>query len=76
MPSIDNFLCGVYSEELFSVSESDYDEVMADDFDGYEEWSEALEAESPNPENFVALNGQVFHKPEPPQGQCIGGIEI
>ena len=76
MPSIDNFLSEVYCEEIFSVSESDFDEVMADDFDGYSEWSEEIEAESPNPENFVIRNGQVFHKPQPPEREYIVGIAI
>jgi hypothetical protein len=47
MTSISNFESNVYSEELHSVSESEYDEVMQmmtdDDFEGYGEWSVELE---------------------------------
>jgi hypothetical protein len=80
--SISKFDSQIYSEEIFAISESEYDEVMAlmadDDFDGYAEWSASLEspvvAES---ENFVALaNGQVHHKPEPKSNGRIAGIEI
>ena len=34
----------IYSEELHSVTESEYDEVMADDWQGYSEWSTEVEA--------------------------------
>jgi len=34
----------IYSEELYSLTESEYDEVMADDWQGYGEWSTELEA--------------------------------
>lgn len=40
------FLSNTYSEELFNVSEGDYDEVMAAsavDYEGYAEWSAELE---------------------------------
>jgi hypothetical protein len=47
MTSIDAFSTNVYSEETHPVSESEYDEVMSlmasGDFDGYSEWSAALE---------------------------------
>lgn len=47
MTSINEFESNVYSDELAAVSETEYDEVMnlmaADDFDGYSEWSAALE---------------------------------
>jgi hypothetical protein len=47
MKSIDAFSANVYSEELAAVSESEYDEVMGlmatGDFDGYSEWSAAVE---------------------------------
>jgi hypothetical protein len=47
MTSIDAFSINVYSEELAAVTESEYDEVMSlmasGDFDGYSEWSAALE---------------------------------
>ena len=73
-----------YSEELFNVSESEYDEVMslmaANDsgFEGYSEWSLSLESPVVNEsENFVATaDGKVHHKPEPKSDGRIGGIEI
>jgi hypothetical protein len=50
MTSIPNYLSEVYSEELFDVSESDYDEVMSASavedeaaWQGYSEWSASLE---------------------------------
>jgi hypothetical protein len=49
MTSIPNYLSEVYSEEIYSVSERDYDEVMAapavegEDWAGYSDWSLALE---------------------------------
>ena len=64
-----------YSEELFSVTETEHDEVMrlmaADDFSGYGEWSSQLESE-----NFVVRNGRVYHKPEPKSQGRMGGIEL
>jgi hypothetical protein len=78
MSSIDKFLSEVYSEELHPISEQEYDEVMQamaeDDFAGYAEWSESLD--SPCPENFEIREGRVFHKPQPPRGQFVAGIEI
>lgn len=85
MSSIDNFLTEIYSEELYSISESDYAEVMAtpavdENWQGYQQWSEALE-EMPfsegDVENFETVNGLLRYKGESlKQGQRIGGIEI
>ena len=33
----------IYSEELFSVTEEEHDAVMAEMFEGYDEWSQELE---------------------------------
>lgn len=85
MTSIQNFDSQVYSEELFGVTESEYDEVMQmmaderDEFEGYTEWSEALEtgvaAES---SNFIAYSdGSVEYKGASLKSNGrIGGIEI
>ena len=62
MRGYNTFLETVYSEELFTVSEQEHDEVMA-----------MIAAES---ENFVVVNGKVLHKPEPPSRGRIGGIEL
>jgi hypothetical protein len=49
MTSISNFESNVYSEEMMTISETEYDEVMqmmAEDesgFEGYGEWSQELE---------------------------------
>ena len=49
MTSISQFESNVYSEEIYSVSEQDFDEVMQmigaenDAFEGYGEWSAELE---------------------------------
>jgi hypothetical protein len=62
---------------LFTVSESEHDEVMqmiaaeSDGFASYGEWSAALESE-----NFTVRNGKVYHKPEPPSQGRIGGFEL
>jgi hypothetical protein len=67
----------IYSEELFTVSEQEHDEVrglMAEDAEGwpgYGEWSAELESE-----NFVVRDGKVEHKPQPPSQGRIGGFEL
>ena len=78
MPSIDNFLSEVYSEELHQVSEAEFDEVMMlasqddeSEWAGYDEWSEQVEAE-----NFHIVDGRLHHKPQPQRGPFIAGIEI
>jgi hypothetical protein len=85
MPSIDNFLSEVYSEEIYSISESEFDEVMMlaaqDDesqWAGYDEWSEHVEAafSEGDVENFTVQDGAIFHKPEPKRGPFIAGVEI
>jgi hypothetical protein len=84
MISISNFESNVYSEELFNVSESDYNEVMSliaeesTGFQGYSEWSLSLESQVVNEsENFVATaDGKVHHKPEPKSNGRYQGIEI
>ena len=73
---ISNFESNVYSEELFTVSEAEYDEVMQaiaeeSDWQGYEEFSQELESE-----NFVVRKGKVYHKPEPKPLGRIGGYEL
>ena len=74
---ISNFESNVYSEELFTVTESEHDEVMqmmaeeAEAMQGYGEWSAELESE-----NFIVRNGKVEHKPQPPSKGRIGGIEL
>ena len=68
----------LYSEDTHPVSESEYDEVMslmAEDFDGYGQWSAELER-SPSIENFTVENGKVRHKAEPKSLGRIGGFEL
>jgi len=75
---VNQFLSERYSEELFTVSEQEHDEVLAmiaaesDGLTGNDEWSAALESE-----NFVVTaDGKVKHKPEPPSRGRIGGFEL
>ena len=73
---ISKFESNVYSEELFTVSDTEYDEVMQaiaeeSDWQGYEEFSRELESE-----NFVVRKGKVYHKPEPKSLGRIGGYEL
>ena len=78
MTSISPFDLNVYSEELHSVTESEYDEVMslmADEqsgFEGYGQWSEQQEVEN----FYVDSKGRVHHKPEPKSNGRLDGIEI
>ena len=84
MTSILSFESEVYSEELYSIREQEFDEVIqasaVDDWQGYSEWSHELEsglmvvAES---ENFIAYsNGTVRHRPEPKSNGRLEGIEL
>jgi hypothetical protein len=84
MASLNQFESNVYSEELASVTESEYDEVMklmaeeGAEFEGYAEWSQSLESAVVNEsENFIATaDGKVHHKPEPKTNGRYQGIEI
>jgi hypothetical protein len=81
MSGYNKFDAEIYSEELQSVSEAEYDEVMAmiaeesEGFQGYGEWSAAID-QPPSTENFVVRDGKVYHKPEPKSQGRIGGIEL
>jgi hypothetical protein len=90
MTSIPNYLSEIYSEELYSVSESDYDEVMrepaviGEDWAGYEDWSIALEQqkqwEGSKEINGILIKKACEHK-DCPHERCeknlrIGGIDI
>lgn len=81
MTSIPDFDTHVHCEELYGVSEAEYDEVMSlmaedgDGWQGYAEWSAALDATIES-ENFVVRNGRVYHKPEPRSMGRIGGYEL
>ena len=70
----EQFLSNTYSEEIFHVTESEYDEAMAafasDDFDGYGEWSAGVE------NLFVDAAGTVRHKPEPRSLGRLDGVEL
>ena len=43
MPEYTKFDAERYSEELFNVTEEEHDAVMAEMFEGYDEWSQELE---------------------------------
>jgi len=61
---LNHFESNVYSEELFTVTESEHDEVMqmiaaeSDGFAGYGQWSAEIDRQ-PSIENFVIVNGKV-----------------
>jgi hypothetical protein len=82
MTSIPNYLSEVYSEELYSITEQEYDEVMAapavdDDWQGYSEWSKEVEASLAFSTLYIdPKDGKVKQIPEPPSRGRIGGIEI
>ena len=69
MISISNFESNVYSEELFSVTESDYNEVMqmmaeeSEGFQGYGEWSQELEQGTiiSTPRGEILINKECSH---------------
>ena len=77
---LNNFLSNVYSEETFSVTEAEHDEVMrliaeeSEAMAGYAEWSAALDA--PASEDFEVVDGPLRHKPEPKSLGRIGGFEL
>jgi hypothetical protein len=78
---LNQFLSTVYSEELFTVSEAEHDEVMAmiaeenEAMSGYAKWSTALEQPAAS-ENFEVVNGKLRHKPEPRSLGRINGYEL
>ena len=78
---LNQFDLNCYSEELFTVSEAEHDEVMAmlaeenEAMSGYGEWSAALEQPAAS-ENFEVVNGRLRHKPEPRSIGRIGGFEL
>ena len=82
MTSIPNYLSEVYSEDLYSISESDYDEVMAapavdDNWQGYADWSEHVEREAaPSTLYIDPKDGKVKQIPDPKSLGRINGIEL
>jgi hypothetical protein len=98
MTSISKFDSEVYSEELMAgISEAEYDEVMSasavedDTWQGYSEWSEALEqsafdADLERRATVMTPNGAMLIKRECAHKDCradrckrsvrIGGVEI
>ena len=82
--NLSQFDTNIYSEEIYNVTESEYDEVMslmaADNsgFEGYSEWSLSLDSPVVNEsENFIATaDGKVYHRPEPKSNGRYQGIEI
>jgi hypothetical protein len=78
---INTFDSKIHSEELFTVSEQEFDEVMAmlaaesEGFAGYGEWSAQVDQPAAS-ENFTVRKGKVYHRPEPPSQGRIGGIEL
>jgi hypothetical protein len=80
MPGYTKFDAEIYSEDLQPVTEQEFDEVMQaiaeeSDWQGYGEWSAQIDRQ-PSIENFVIVNGEVRHRPEPKSLGRIGGIEL
>ena len=89
MTSIPKFDSEIYSEELYAVSESEYDEVMslmAEDesgWQGYEDWSRENEEsawQGSEEVSGILIKKQCEHTHCPhtrcAKSQRIGGIEI
>jgi hypothetical protein len=89
MTSILNFESNVYSEELYSVTEQEFDEVMqaiaeeSQGFQGYGEWSQEIEIEAWKGSKEVSglLIKKACEHSTCPHTRCakavrIGGIEI
>lgn len=72
MTSIHSFDTNVYSEEIFSVREQEFDEVMqlmADEesgFEGYAEWSAELE----QGQRVVTAHGEILINKECSHSTC------
>jgi hypothetical protein len=50
MSDYTKFDAEIYSEELYSVTEEEHDAVMAEMFEGYEDWSQEIEQTADEPE--------------------------
>jgi hypothetical protein len=80
MTSISNFESNVYSEEIYSVSEQDFNEVMqmmadeSNNFEGYGEWSQELEQGTitDTPHGPILINRDCAHK-ECTTTRCMKG---
>jgi hypothetical protein len=80
MTSISIFESNVYSEELHTVSENEYDEVMkamaeeSDGFQGYGEWSQEFEQGTitNTPHGPILINRDCSHK-ECTTTRCMKG---
>jgi hypothetical protein len=80
MTSISNFESNVYSEEIYSVSESDYNEVMQmigaenESLEGYGEWSQELGQGTitDTPHGSILINRDCSHK-ECTTTRCMKG---
>ena len=87
MTSISKFDLNVYSEETFTVTESEYDEVtqasaVDDGWQGYTEWSEALEQGQiiDTPSGQILINRECSHNDclttRCEKAESFGGIAI
>jgi hypothetical protein len=63
MDNLSQFDTSIYSEELYQVSESDYDAVMSDGWQGYDEWSQEQEQGSivSTPHGDILINRECLH---------------
>ncbi len=66
------------TDYLHQERERELLEATAEDFDGYDDWSEGVEDSfsEGDVENFTVQDGAIFHKPEPKRGPFIAGVEV
>jgi hypothetical protein len=82
MTSINSFDSSVQCEEFYTVDPEEMAELLAapavdDDWQGYGEWSEDVEASlAPSTLYIDPKDGKVKQIPEPPSRGRIDGIEI
>jgi hypothetical protein len=81
MTSINSFDSSVQCEEVFTIDPEEMAEVLAapavdDDWQGYGEWSEQVEASLAPSTLYIDKDGRVQQIPEPPSKGRLDGIEL
>jgi hypothetical protein len=87
MSGYTKFDAEIYSEELFPISEAEHNAVMAEMWQGYSEWSQALEQQVwRGSQSFNTPHGEILIKKACEHPSCshfkcerglrIGGFEL